>query len=178
MPIITIVLNFSDKRWNAPKDLLGLLNVSDDMKTYIKNYEIEVFDIAFLEDEVIESFTSDFKLVAQFFKKRRLGQKDDVMSDNTIPIEHVEATLDLLKVFSSDNRYAKAYTEELKEKVKRGENVYMCEVAEKLVNQGKNEERTHLYSLINKGVLKKEDAASEIGITVEELAEEMKKAGY
>jgi len=41
----------------------------------IQDYKVKVVDVAFLDDAVIERFTSDFKLVAKFFKSRRLGTK-------------------------------------------------------------------------------------------------------
>ena len=46
------------------------MNIPDEFKSYVQDYKVMVFDIAFLEDEVIERFTSDFKLIAKFFQKQ------------------------------------------------------------------------------------------------------------
>ena len=35
-----------------------------------------------------------------------------------------------------------------------------------------------MYSLVQKGLLKPEDTAKELNVTVEEFAEKMRKAGY
>ncbi len=135
-PVITIVLNFTDIRWNVPTSLHELLNVSGKLKPFVSDYQMKVFDIAYLEDEVIEQFSSDFKLVARFFKEKRIGRENDVMRDSTTALRHVEATLDMLKVFANDNRYAEVYTERLKAKIEKGEVIYMCNVAEALEQRG------------------------------------------
>ena len=103
-PVITIVLNFTDKRWNKATSLLEMFDIPEKLKQYVVDYKIKVFDVAFLEDDVIESFTSDFKLVAKFFKLKRLGKMDEIIHDET-EIVHIEAVLDLLKVFSDDIHY-------------------------------------------------------------------------
>lgn len=48
--------------------------MDDELAEYVQDYKIHVFDIAFLEDETIEAFTSDFKEIARFFKRKRLGE--------------------------------------------------------------------------------------------------------
>lgn len=181
-PVITIVLNFSEKRWNEPKSLHELLNLSEEMKVFVQDYKIVVFDVAFLEDEVIEQFQSDFKLIAQFFKKRRLGLLSDVMADKKIPLRHVEATLDLLKVFAKDNRYAEAYTNELKEKVEKGECVTMCDVAEYFEQRGiekgiEKGELLMLLTLVRDGDLTIEKGAEKAKLTVEEFGTLMEREG-
>lgn len=75
LPVITIVLNFSNKPWKENKCLHNIMKIPNEFKSYIQDYKVLVFDIAFLEDEVIERFTSDFKFVAKFFKNKRLGKK-------------------------------------------------------------------------------------------------------
>lgn len=127
-PVITIVLNFTNKKWDAPKSLHELLQVSEEMSTYVQDYGIKVYDIAFLEDEIIEQFTSDFKHIVRFFKLKRLGRATEALEDDITPIKHVEAVLDMFRAFSKDERYIDVYTEELKEKVEKGEEIFMCSV--------------------------------------------------
>lgn len=178
-PVITVVLNFTDKRWDAPKSLHELMQVSEEMSAYVQDYAIRVFDVAFLEDEVIEQFTSDFKHIARFFKMKRLGRNKEATADDKTPIRHVEAVLDMFRVFSKDNRYAEVYTAELQEKIKRGEEVFMCSVIdyyeqcgiEKGIEKGMEKA---VCSLVTKGLLRIEDAAAELGVTVEELEEKLK----
>lgn len=69
-PVITIVLNFSMKRWTSGKSLHEILKIPKELKPYVQDYKIYVFDIAFLDDDVINTFTSDFKAVARFSDKK------------------------------------------------------------------------------------------------------------
>ena len=68
--MITIVLNFSMKRWTSGKSLHEILKIPKELKPYVQDYKIYVFDIAFLDDDVINTFTSDFKAVARFFRQK------------------------------------------------------------------------------------------------------------
>lgn len=82
---------------------------------------MKVVDVAFLDDEVIERFTSDFKLVAKFFKGRRLGTES---WDDKIQIRHVEAFFDFVAAFTDDPRYQKV-NEDLEKIKSKGEKVTM-----------------------------------------------------
>ena len=68
LPVITIVLNFSDKPWNETQSLFSIMKIPEKFEFFVQDYKVRVFDIAFLEDSVIERFTSDFKIVARFLK--------------------------------------------------------------------------------------------------------------
>ena len=93
---------------------------------------MEVFDIAFLEDDVIELFTSDFKLVAKFFKYKRLGKYDFLENE---AIKHVQEFIDFLKVFTDDDRY-----NDIKQKIlemqKNGRSITLCTIAQTFEDRG------------------------------------------
>ena len=135
IPTITIVLNFSDEEWNEATNLRALFDVRDELKEFVPDYCIKVFNIAFLEDDVIEKFTSDFRLVAKFFKKRRLGELD-VISDNQQEIKHIEAVLEMFRVFTQDERYEADLVEKMIHVKRRGDEVHMCIIAETLEQRG------------------------------------------
>lgn len=71
----------------------------------VSDYRIKVFDIAYLSDAVIESFTSDFRLIARFFKHKRLKRPPEDFFQSEDTITHVEAFFELLSVFTKDSRY-------------------------------------------------------------------------
>jgi len=102
VPVITLVLNLSNTRWNDYKSLAEITRVPPEFEPYFQDYKIKVVDVAFLEDSVIEKFTSDFKLVARFFKDRRLGVEE---WDDKTRIKHVEAFVDFISAFIDDSRY-------------------------------------------------------------------------
>lgn len=119
IPTVTIVLNFSEKRWNKPISLHEMLKVPKRLKPFVQDYQIKAYDIAFLEDEIIEKFTSDFRLVAKYLKMRWLG-KVDIWVDDRQEIKHVEEVLDFFRVFTKDERYEELLTEKIKSMVEKG----------------------------------------------------------
>lgn len=102
IPVITLVLNLSNIRWSKYKSLAEITNVPPKFEPYFQDYKVKVVDVAFLEDSVIEKFTSDFKLVAKFFKNRRLGVEE---WDDKTRIKHVKAFIDFITAFTDDPRY-------------------------------------------------------------------------
>ena len=49
-PVFTLVLNFSwQSRWNSNRTLYECMSVSEELKPYVNDYHINVFDIAWLE---------------------------------------------------------------------------------------------------------------------------------
>ncbi len=153
-PVITIVLNMSDKRWSGATSIHELTKVSGKLSTYVQDYRIQVFDIAYLEDEVIEEFQSDFKEIANFFKAKRLGT--EITSRRKM--KHIEEVLEFLSLFADDNRI-RDVEKDLTE-AERKEGVSMCEMIDKIENRG-----------IEKGRIEgRIEGAYEFGATVSEIA--------
>lgn len=146
-PVITIVLNFSNRQWGDAKDLHSLLNIPEELKPFVENYKIKVFDIAFLEDAVINSFTSDFKVIAKFFKDKRL--KKDALSDNTV-LKYPTAVTEFLAVFTNDSLYTDI-NDLIIESQRKGECITMCNVAQAMVEKGieKGIEKGKLEAICN-----------------------------
>ena len=114
-----------------------MLDIPRDFEGFVQDYRINVFDIVYLEDETIETFTSDFKLVSRFFKNKRLGL--DAMNDDTTEMKHPEELMELLSVFTGDSSYEKVIPEILERK-KKGEVITMCTVAQGLMEKGRTEQ--------------------------------------
>lgn len=170
LPVITIILNFSDKPWGTANSLHSIMTIPNEFKSYVQDYEVKVFDIAFLEDEVIARFTSDFKLVAKFFKNKRLG-KQNLFEDDKI--NHVQEFIDFLAVFTNDQRYKNIKTE-LSKIEKEGRPVRMCNVAQALEEKGieKGIEKGKyitLYALYKSKKISLMDAAEEASMTADEF---------
>ena len=131
-PVITVVLNFSDKKWDKPVRLKNMFEIPEGMEKFVQDYKITVFDIAFLPDKTINKFRSTFKHVAHFFKHRRNPGRYKPLDEK---IEHLEAFLDLLGIFTGDGKYTEI-KDELLEKQRQGKEVTMCSVVEKFTNDG------------------------------------------
>lgn len=155
-PVVTLVLYFgTDKRWSYAKTLKELIKVPNYLDDYVNDIKINVFEIAWLSDDVIEKFTSDFKIVARFFADKR-KYTDYIPKDKTT-IKHVDAVLKLLSAMTKDKRYESVLSD--------GKEVEtMCEVAEKLEQKGKTEGKAEGKAEIIKNMIKD-------GMAIEKIAQ-------
>lgn len=169
-PVITIVLNFSEKEWKTSRSLHDMMALPSDLAKYVQDYKINVFDVAFLEDDVIEKFTSDFKAVARFFKDKRLRLE----ANDTIEIKHPAEIADLFSVFTGDEGYRDAVPNVIKKKEK-GEVITVCTYTETIRDSGKIE---MLFELVESGDISPERACEKLGITLNELEKKMKDANF
>ena len=68
--VLTIVLYFgTDKVWDKPTHLKDVIYIPEGLGEYVNDYKITVFNIAWLTEEEIARFKSDFKIVANFFSR-------------------------------------------------------------------------------------------------------------
>lgn len=132
IPVITLVLNLSNTRWSGCKSLADITNVPKEFAPHFQDYKVKVVDVAYLDDEVIERFTSDFKLVARFFKNKRLRVK--FLNDET-EIKHIAEVLDFITAFTNDSRYENV-KEDLEKLKAKGVKVVMCEYLDMLMAEG------------------------------------------
>ncbi len=121
-PAVTIVLYFGEKPWTH-KNLLECLEIPPNLKDYVSNYRINVFEIARLSPRKVKLFKSDFKIVADYFVQRRRNKRY-VPSKDTI--RHVDGVLKLMSVLTGDTRY-EAIQQEYRQNGRQGDNT-MCEV--------------------------------------------------
>ena len=120
-PVITIVLYFGyDKKWDKPLHLLEKLTIPDGLDPYVSDYKVNLFQVAWLSDEQIAMFQSDFKVVADYFVQKR---KNNSYTPTKTEIKHVEAVLQLLSVMEHDDRFVETIYSEDGGKVKN-----MCDV--------------------------------------------------
>ncbi len=131
VPVITIVLNFGDEEWESPLALKDILDTPEIVEPYVQDYKIHVFNVAYLPKEVRNRFTSDFKIVADYFAERNNPNYQPGEEE----IEHVEAVLELLRVFTCDERYAKIERDVI-EKKRKGGKVTMCVVLDRAEAKG------------------------------------------
>jgi len=101
------------------------------VRPYINDYKINLFEIAWLTDEQVGMFQSDFRIVADYFVQMR---KTGTYSGSTEDIVHVQEVLNLMTYLTKDNRFREAYEER-----KEGEVIHnMCEVLDKIEARGRN----------------------------------------
>ena len=128
LPVMTIVLYFGTNRhWYGKKNIKGLMKIPEELNDYINDYEMKVFEIAWLTEAEIDRFHSDFKIVANFFVQKRKNK--NYSPDDPTEIRHVDEVLKLLQVMTGDERYQMIFNR------KKGVHS-MCDVAERLEKMG------------------------------------------
>ena len=128
LPVMTIVLHFGTNRhWYGKKNIKGLMKIPEELNDYINDYEMKVFEIAWLTEAEIDRFHSDFKIVANFFVQKRKNK--NYIPDDPTEIRHVDEVLKLLQVMTGDERYQMIFNR------KKGVHS-MCDVAERLEKMG------------------------------------------
>lgn len=71
LPVVTIVLYFgTDRHWNSRKKIKELMEIPRCLDTYVNDYQMHVFEVAWLTEEQISHFRSDFKVVANFLYRK------------------------------------------------------------------------------------------------------------
>ena len=174
-PVITLVLYLGyEKRWNYPKTLFEILDIDEDIKPFVNDFKINLFEIAYLDKEKIDLFKSDFRILADYLYQMRMNR--DYIADETA-IDHVEELLTLMSTMTGDNRYEETINE-----LKGKEKVNMCEVLDRVEARGieKGMEKGRvvgrqegvisiLASLVNDGILSIDEAAVRSNMSAEDF---------
>lgn len=172
-PVITLVLYFgTDRQWKKSLSLYEMFSVPEELKEYINDYKINVFNIAYLSEEQVNMFTSDFKIVADYFVQKRKNGKYKPSSDE---IRHVDAILKFMAVFTGDQRY---FNEAIQEKMQTGGIRTMDKILDDYIDRGRKEGRLEERMLLIRSLCKKkspEEIADLLEIPVEEVLEIIKE---
>ena len=97
-PVITLVLYMGyEKNWKYSNSLLDLLEVDENLKPYVNDYKINIFEIAFLNREKINLFKSDFRMLADYLYQMRTTNTYRGDESN---VKHVDEILMLMSAMS------------------------------------------------------------------------------
>ena len=131
-PVITIVLYYGTEHWNGPLSVYDALNISDDLKKYVNDSKVTLFEISYLPDSTLKKFKSDFGIVADFFVGKR--RYKNYRPTDQRKFTHVDEMLKFLSVMTGDRRYEMV----VPEIAKKGD-LTMCDVLDRAINEGKAE---------------------------------------
>ncbi|MCD8074682.1 MAG: Rpn family recombination-promoting nuclease/putative transposase [Lachnospiraceae bacterium] len=104
-PVVTLVLYFgTDHRWGQKsRSLYNVVGAPDsELGQYVHDYKANIFEIAWLDDETVAKFKSDFRIVADYFVQMR---KNREYIPSAQEIKHVDDVLNLLAAVSGDQRF-------------------------------------------------------------------------
>ena len=177
-PIVTIVLYFGyEQEWKRGLSLKECLSIPEELQPYVNDYRMNLFQIAFLEQEQVEQFQSDFRVVADYFVQMR-KTRDYVPTAREL--KHVQETLQLLSIMTNDHRFEEVCNEE--KGSREGGPKNMCEVLDRIENRGiekgieeglkrgkKQGMLATLYSLTRDGLITVQEAAKRAQLTVPEF---------
>ena len=180
-PSITLVLNFSDTRWEKPESLKECIRYNEVLWPYISDYKMHVVDMNFLTDEEIGNFKSDLRGIFTLLKDIREGKFEPTKYD--FCFKHPDDAYKFISVYLQDDRLEEViHNAEKKER----KGTTMCEAFDKLINEGiergiergikqgiktgREEGRiSMLKQLIDSGTITTEIAAEQMGVTGEKL---------
>ena len=126
-PVITLILYFGNTHWKKNRTLREVVNVPDELIPFVNDYKINVMEVSFLTKEQVSMFTSDFRIVADFFVQKRKNKEYTPSKDT---IKHVDALLKMMSALTGDSRY-----EDVQNELEGGVN-NMCDVLDKISKQG------------------------------------------
>ena len=152
-PVISLVLYLGfEQKWLYPKNLLGIIDVDEKLRPYVNDYKINLFEIAYLDREIIDSFTSDFWILADYLYQMRVNK--NYVADKR-SIGHIEELLMLMSAMTGDKRF-----EDIIDEANKKEVVNMCEVLDIVEARGiekGREEGADIISRLNTILAKEGD---------------------
>jgi len=128
-PVITLVLYLGyKKRWNYPINILDIVKVDERLRPFVNDYKINLFEIAYMDEEKISLFKSDFRILVDYLHQIRTNNS---YNPKDYIIKHIDELLTLMSVMTGDKRFEDSINE-ANEKEAR----YMCEVLDIIENRG------------------------------------------
>ena len=134
-PVATLVLYFgTETKWTAPKNLCGCFEIPEELKPFVSDYKINVFEIAWLDDNTINMFQSDFKFVAKYLQAKRLNKDYEPSNEE---LKHADELMKLFTALTGDNSFEEVYNSSKLNNKKGG--FTMDDVIARIENRGKEE---------------------------------------
>ena len=127
-PVITLVIYFGSENWNHGKNLCSCFDVPEELSEFVNDYNMNFYAVKDFTDTEIEKFTSDFRVIAEFFSA--LLNKKDYKPTNK-KLDHPDEVIDMISIFSGDGRFRDEYNS----MTEKGE-VNMCEIYDKIQQEG------------------------------------------
>ena len=131
-PVITLVLfmNYKEHWCNNKRTLFDCLDIPYELKPYVNDYKMNLFEIAWLSDEQVKMFKSDFRIVADYLVQMRTNKE---YRPSPQVIKHVDEIMKLMVSLTGDTRFTDVMSDE---KIREKEMVSMCEALDIIQKRG------------------------------------------
>lgn len=137
-PVITMVLNYNQKKWEAPISLKQMLEIPDRLRKkldpWISDYSIHVINLAHQDEKTVEKYQSDFRMVVEYLVNPK-GYLLQRWTKEKRKIRHPVELADMLYSLSNDRRY-EILIKKYSKKTKEGDVIEMCELLDLLEERG------------------------------------------
>ncbi|MDO4982474.1 MAG: Rpn family recombination-promoting nuclease/putative transposase [Eubacteriales bacterium] len=183
LPVITLVVYFGSKPWDAPRSLFDMLSVEDaDILSYVADYKLNLLEPLAMSDGDIAKLKTDLKNVFYYIKYSRDKEKlCEIVNRDESFRELRRGTVEMLnEVTNSKLRISE-----------KEETVDMCKAIEDIRNDGRAEGRVEgraegrilgglsmLCELVCDGLLTVAQAAAKAKVSEEQFRKQMEDAGY
>ena len=177
IPVVTIVLYFGIDKWPVNRNLYSLLDIPENLKKYVSDYQVNILELANITKSETENFTSDMKNMAEYLYCK---QNDLPYKGSKVPLKHPDEFIALMEEVADDKRIGKVYNIEKKKK----KEVSMCTLLDKMVNEGeargeirgekRGSEKTAIATasrLIESGKLSLEEISEATELSLEKVEE-------
>ncbi len=165
IPVITLVINFSPDKWDAPMSLHEMIDFkSDILKKFVQDYHINVIEPATLTKEQLKKFTTGFREVMECIKcSKDMYAMQQALSENERFKTLDKKTSDVIR-----------YCSKLKINFDVEEEVFdMCKAFEDYKNEGikigRNEGLTQFATYLIKNNVNIEEIISQTGLSADEV---------
>lgn len=169
-PVVTLVLYFGESRWKGSPRLKNHLVIPEGMESFVPDYRINLVEIAFLEQETVRLFKSDFRFVAEYFiQTRRAKEGMEPVFELTLDhLKHAEAFIDLMNAMTNSRRFLELL-KPLREGRKGTMMTYLFDEAEaRGLKKGREEGRLKQLVVMSCRKLRRGKNASQIAEELEE----------
>ena len=130
-PVITLVIYFGREDWGFGKNLRDCLDIPEKLSEFVSDYKMNFYSVKDMDGKQIAKFTSDFKVITEFFNSLNNGTEYHPTNQKLV---HAEEVLDMIGVFSGDGRFRNEYNL-MNDEIRKG-GVTMCEIYDKIQQEG------------------------------------------
>ena len=102
------------------------------LKPFFNDYKLHIIEVGWLSDEQIARLHGDFRHLAEYLRAKRLGT---AYEGSTQKIQHLTATLELLRVVSGDDSFKEIQPLLLQQEKEQG-GATMCDVVQRIKQDG------------------------------------------
>lgn len=101
--VINIVLYLGhEKHWQAPANLANCFRTPKLLQPYTSDFKVNLFEIAWLEEDTVSKFQSDFRFIADYYVQARKNKFWEPMYGEA---SHINEVFEMLYDMTDDERF-------------------------------------------------------------------------